>query len=88
MPYYQGGRKLSFAYTYTKEYVGIYMYMYMCMCVCVCVCVFASARAHCTAPRGTENARVKPKISCRCVNHDGKLGSRGKAPFIINLGNR
>ena len=43
---------------------------------------------HCTAPRGTENARAKPTISCPCVRYDGKLGSRGTTPFIINLGTR
>ena len=52
------------------------------ICVCVCVCV------HCTASRGTENARANPKISCPCLRHDGKLGSRGTAPFTINLGTR
>ena len=49
---------------------------------CVCVCVY------CTAPRGTENDRAKAKVSCPSVRHDGKLGSRGTAPFIINLDTR
>jgi hypothetical protein len=71
MPYYQGGRKLSFAYIYTKEHVGIYI---LCVCVRACVCVCVRVRAHCTAPRGTENARAKPKISCPCVSHDGNWG--------------
>ena len=78
--YFLASPLFMFAYTYTKEYAGIYM------CVCVCVCV--RARAHCTAPKGTENARTKPKKSCPCIRHDGKLGSRGTAPFIINLGTR